>query len=255
MKKGILQTGGSRSGTWIISLPPGSPVYWITLTNGDFTLILSAGLKWRKRNKPFVKTKSKDMKKFLPLIGFSLFAVACNQSPKVASETTAVPVPVPASTVDTTGLAAYHAWKAQHELVEEAAPYVQTVSSTPTHRTSSPARKVSRTPVRKSTPRPAATPSPATESNTGSGQSNDDVAANGTGGTGTSASSGEAKAEEKKGMSKATKGAIIGGAGGAVAGAVLNKKNRVAGAVIGGVIGAGGGYVIGRQMDKKDASN
>ena len=54
-------------------------------------------------------------------------------------------------------------------------------------------------------------------------------------------------------MSKAVKGAIIGGAGGAVAGAVINKKNRVAGAVIGGVIGAGGGYVIGKKMDQKDA--
>jgi hypothetical protein len=56
----------------------------------------------------------------------------------------------------------------------------------------------------------------------------------------------------KKGMSKAAKGAIIGGAGGAVLGAVINKKNRVAGGVIGGVIGAGVGYGIGRSQDKKD---
>ena len=59
-------------------------------------------------------------------------------------------------------------------------------------------------------------------------------------------------AKAKKGWSKAAKGAVIGGAGGAVAGAVINKRNRAAGAVIGGVIGAGGGYVIGRSMDKKD---
>jgi hypothetical protein len=57
---------------------------------------------------------------------------------------------------------------------------------------------------------------------------------------------------KKKGWSKSAKGAVIGGASGAILGAVINKKNRAAGAVIGGVIGAGGGYVIGRTMDKKD---
>ena len=57
---------------------------------------------------------------------------------------------------------------------------------------------------------------------------------------------------EKKGISKAAKGAIIGGVGGAAAGAVINKKNRAAGAVIGGVLGAGAGYGIGRSKDKKD---
>jgi len=61
-----------------------------------------------------------------------------------------------------------------------------------------------------------------------------------------------AKTTTKKGWSKAAKGATIGGAGGAILGAVINKKNRAVGAVVGGVIGAGGGYVIGRKMDKKD---
>ncbi len=59
-------------------------------------------------------------------------------------------------------------------------------------------------------------------------------------------------AKAKRGWSKAAKGAVIGGASGAVIGAVVNKRNRAAGAVIGGVIGGGGGYVIGRKMDKKD---
>lgn len=67
-----------------------------------------------------------------------------------------------------------------------------------------------------------------------------------------SESSNPAQTSAKKGMSKAAKGAVIGGVVGAGAGAVINKRNRVAGAVIGGVIGAGGGYVIGRGMDKKD---
>jgi len=56
----------------------------------------------------------------------------------------------------------------------------------------------------------------------------------------------------KKGWSKAAKATAIGAGAGAVIGAVINKRNRVAGAVIGGVIGGGGGYVIGRSMDKKD---
>jgi hypothetical protein len=59
-------------------------------------------------------------------------------------------------------------------------------------------------------------------------------------------------AKAKKGWSKAAKGAVIGGVGGAVIGGVINKRNRAAGAAIGGVIGAGGGYVLGRTMDKKD---
>ncbi len=59
------------------------------------------------------------------------------------------------------------------------------------------------------------------------------------------------QAEKKKGWSKATKGAVIGGAAGAIGGAIISKKKGL-GAVIGGVIGAAGGYVIGKKMDKKD---
>jgi uncharacterized membrane protein len=65
-------------------------------------------------------------------------------------------------------------------------------------------------------------------------------------------SSETAKVEEKKGWSKAAKGAVIGGVAGAAGGAIINKKNRVVGAVVGGVLGAAGGYGIGRTMDKKD---
>lgn len=59
---------------------------------------------------------------------------------------------------------------------------------------------------------------------------------------------------KKKGWSDAAKGAVIGGVGGAIAGAVINGKNRGKGAVIGGVIGAAGGYVLGRKKDKKEAA-
>jgi outer membrane lipoprotein SlyB len=56
---------------------------------------------------------------------------------------------------------------------------------------------------------------------------------------------------QKKGWSKAAKGAVIGGAGGAVVGAAVSNK-RGKGAIIGGVVGAGTGYIIGRSKDKKD---
>ena len=58
-------------------------------------------------------------------------------------------------------------------------------------------------------------------------------------------------AREKNGWSSAAKGAVIGGVAGATAGAVINKKNRVAGAVVGGAAGAGVGYTIGRAKDRK----
>ena len=62
-------------------------------------------------------------------------------------------------------------------------------------------------------------------------------------------------APEKKGWSRAAKGAVIGGVTGAAAGAIIDKKNRAAGAVIGGVAGAGVGYGIGRSIDKKHQRN
>jgi len=68
-------------------------------------------------------------------------------------------------------------------------------------------------------------------------------------GSGTSTAS-TRTAPAKKGWSKAAKGAVIGGVGGAVAGAVIGKGGK--GAIIGGVIGAAGGYIIGRSKDRKD---
>ena len=44
----------------------------------------------------------------------------------------------------------------------------------------------------------------------------------------------------------------LGAGGGAILGAVINKRNRAVGAVIGGVAGGAVGYGIGRTMDKKD---
>ncbi|MBK0403609.1 hypothetical protein I5M27_11470 [Adhaeribacter sp. BT258] len=53
---------------------------------------------------------------------------------------------------------------------------------------------------------------------------------------------------EKKGMSKKGKGAIIGGGAGAVGGAIIGGKK---GAVIGGAAGTVGGAAVGKKKDKK----
>ena len=55
----------------------------------------------------------------------------------------------------------------------------------------------------------------------------------------------------KKGWSAAAKDATIGGAVGAAAGAIIDKKSSVTGGIIGSIIGAGGGYLIGRSRDRK----
>jgi hypothetical protein len=51
-------------------------------------------------------------------------------------------------------------------------------------------------------------------------------------------------------------GAVIGGVGGALAGAAVSKDNRAVGALIGAALGAGGGYLIGANVEKnKDKSD
>jgi hypothetical protein len=57
-----------------------------------------------------------------------------------------------------------------------------------------------------------------------------------------------AQAQEHHKISSQGKGAIIGGAGGAVVGGIVG--HGVGGALIGGAIGAGGGYVIGNEHRK-----
>ncbi|CAN5689057.1 hypothetical protein BH09PLA1_BH09PLA1_33160 [soil metagenome] len=50
---------------------------------------------------------------------------------------------------------------------------------------------------------------------------------------------------------KKTQGAVIGGVGGAAAGALIGgKDNRLLGGLIGGAAGAGGGYLVGANWDK-----
>ena len=52
-------------------------------------------------------------------------------------------------------------------------------------------------------------------------------------------------------VSPQAKGAIIGGIGGAAAGAIINKKNRAVGGAVGAAAGAGTGYMIGRNIQNK----
>ena len=60
----------------------------------------------------------------------------------------------------------------------------------------------------------------------------------------------QAQDQPHKKISQQGKGAIIGGAGGAVAGGLIG--HGVKGALIGGAIGAGGGYIIGNEARRRD---
>lgn len=67
----------------------------------------------------------------------------------------------------------------------------------------------------------------------------------------TSTQTSTTQSTKKKGWSKAAQGAVIGGAAGAVGGAIIS-KHKGTGAAIGAAVGAAGGYIIGRSKDKKD---
>ncbi|MGN6265628.1 MAG: YMGG-like glycine zipper-containing protein [Ginsengibacter sp.] len=59
------------------------------------------------------------------------------------------------------------------------------------------------------------------------------------------------EADKTRGWSKGAQGAVIGGATGAVGGAIIS-KHKGTGAAIGAAVGAAGGYIIGHEKDKKD---
>lgn len=193
------------------------------------------------------------MKQTIPFLSLAVILAACgNTATNNTDSATTNPAVQTAPTFlpDTVGLAEYQQWKAQNELIDEE-DYTSTASYT-----AAPVKKAKKTytaPVKRSTRTIASEDNsvsndmPVSNDNqsVGNNGQNEDVSMS-------NETSKEAKIEEKKGWSKAAKGAVIGGAAGAAAGAAVNKKNRVVGAVIGGVVGAGGGYVIGRGMDKKD---
>lgn len=173
------------------------------------------------------------MKKLLLVMSVATVLVACNSNPN-----TAVAEQAKTIAADTAGLAAFNAAKQEQALAEQiayavavapkAAPQVRTVTKY--------------VPVRSN-----AKSSSARRSTARAASSNKTVAA-----APEVINSESSNTAKRSKISKAAKGAIIGGVAGAVTGAVVNKKNRVMGAVIGGVAGAAGGAVIGRGMDKKD---
>ena len=177
------------------------------------------------------------MKRLIPFLSIA-FLAACNSTPQKEDVAAPLTVQQQVPAIDTAGLAQYQAWRAQNELAD-----VQELTA-PKQQASAPVYKA---PAKRSAPVRRAsntrTSAPSRTSSDNSVASNDGVG---------SQSSESTQPAKKKGISKAAKGAVIGGVTGAAGGAVINKKNRVAGAVIGAVIGAGGGYVIGRKMDKKD---
>ena len=176
------------------------------------------------------------MKKLLSIFSIAAVMTACTtNADKVAAENARLQTfrDSVRLAADTAGLADYRSWKAQREIAMEQDMYNQepvAIAAAPgavARRTYAPAPRRTTSTARRST-------------------------ASRSSGGGSTASTSTNTAQQKRGISKAAKGAIIGGTGGAVAGAVINKKNRAVGAVIGGVLGAGGGYVIGRGKDKKD---
>lgn len=184
------------------------------------------------------------MKKLLPVLGITILMAACNTNPEQTRTNSAQAVQQTIATPDTTGMAEFNAWKAQNELASlNAYKQTQQSSSAPAEKTRTIVKYV---PVAKSSQSKPVSHSSSSSSSANSGSSAD------SGSGSMSNETGETAKAEKKGWSKAAKGAVIGGVAGAAGGAIINKKNRVVGAVIGGVVGAAGGYGIGRTMDKKD---
>ncbi|ARS37881.1 hypothetical protein CA264_14420 [Pontibacter actiniarum] len=72
-------------------------------------------------------------------------------------------------------------------------------------------------------------------------------------GSGNTQTTTQAKTGEKQGMSKTTKGGLIGAGGGAVLGGLIGNRlgNTAAGAIVGAAVGGATGAVIGRRMDKQ----
>ena len=160
--------------------------------------------------------KSRTMKwMIIPVLAIAVSMTACNTTPDTATTQRAIQ---PA--VDTTGLAAFQAWKAQNELVstqQNTAMQPQTREIVRYYPVSSTRRSSSSGVYRSS-----------------------------------SGSSGSGTVARKKGWSSAAKGAVIGGVAGAAGGAIINKKNRAVGGIVGGILGAAGGYGIGRGIDKRN---
>jgi hypothetical protein len=162
------------------------------------------------------------MKKLLPILSIlflsAILISACNSKPPADANAGKI-----LTYADTAGLADFQRWKVQNELKDPAVYYTQGTEVS----TVQPSRKK-------------------TTNSYSSVQRTSNA-----GGSMNSVSQYPAKTTVKKGWSRKAKGAVIGGGGGAILGAVINKNNRLVGGAIGGALGAGIGYVIGNELDKK----
>jgi len=180
------------------------------------------------------------MKKILSFISGAAILAACNTNPN--TQAVVKPANAPGVTIlaDTSGLSEFQAWKANAAVrAEENAALAEGKTAVVSYaEPRSTARRTYAAPRRTSSSRRSTSRTYSSGSAT------------------TYPSSGSYPVAQtqpqKKGWSKAAKGAVIGGAGGAILGGVLAKHNRALGAVIGGVVGGGVGYGIGRSQDKRD---
>jgi hypothetical protein len=167
------------------------------------------------------------MKKLLQLLPIFIIAAivmaACNSKPQTDANGKVL------TYTDTTGLADFQKWKTQNELKDPTIYYKQGDEMAYTQPVKTVVKYV---PVHHATATHRATTSRSSGSMSSVGQY-------------------PAKTSVKKGWSRKAKGAVIGGGGGAILGAIIGKHNRLAGGAIGGAIGAGLGYVIGNEMDRK----
>lgn len=202
------------------------------------------------------------MKKSILTIAIASVLLACNSKPAE------VTVSAKQVSTDTVGMSEFQQWKNDQELIgsgegiaiNTTAPVEEEKEVKPTviYR-DAPVKKAvvkSRPAVkpRTSSSRPPVSNPPVYTGNSG-GSGNESTAGvgNGSDGVGTGSLPADTPVPAKKeGWSKAAKGTAIGGASGAVLGAIIAKDKKGVGAVIGGVVGAAGGYVLGRAQDKKD---
>ena len=183
------------------------------------------------------------MKKLLIICTAASIFAACNNDQKTDLETTKDVV-----ITDTSGMynnnastdVGNDAANQAHSATADIPPVTKRTQTRTTYVDRAP-----RTPVRSNTSQK----SPQTQ-NTGTTANTGNTTTAGTGTTTTN----PATTQKKEGWSNSTKGAVIGGVGGAIAGAVISKK-KGKGAVVGGVLGAAGGYILGRKKDKNQAAD
>lgn len=201
------------------------------------------------------------MNKYLPFLTLAFFVTACSSNPAEIGTKTLQSSQQTTNSIDTAGLSAFQQWKAQNELEVTTPPQqqVQPLAQAPVRTVTviREERVPQQVPVRKTVKQKAPAPmqerpAPVEETQPASAGTGDVATNTGAGNSTGDAPASQGETAKKEGMSNSTKGAVIGSAGGAVIGAVINKRNRGVGAVIGGVVGGAVGYGLGKKKDSKE---